>query len=211
MYELFDSLANVILDRSPDELIGAVIVALGLSLAFAGVDFLARRKLGEARMLTVGLMIGANLISMCVAAGYLVHMTRMRSTKATEQARMAATRPYLVLVESTFRAADKNQDGLLSSDEASFAAAEFVRRVDPTGKGMVDPFSLEQSLSLSGFHSGRRPIGGPMPFPPRPGLGQRRGLRPRQDELVQPAGSPSRASSEEHGQSPSGAAEPSDL
>ena len=149
MYDFFDSLANSILDRSPDELIGAVIVALGLSLAFVGLDWLAGRKVRQGRTLMICLMIGANLASMAIAAGYLVHIRRTRGTSASEIAQAVAPRPYLVLVESTFRAADENRDGLISSEEAANAAAEFVRHADPTGKGFVDAASLEQATSLS--------------------------------------------------------------
>lgn len=211
MYDFFDSLTNVIVDRSADELIAAVMVALGLSLAFAGLDFLARRKAHEGRMLMIGLMIGANLCSMAIAAGYLVHLRRSRGALASDRSQAQSVRPYLDLVDSTFREADENRDGLLSSEEAAVAAAEFVRRVDPTGKGMINALSLEQALPHAGFHRGRRPIGGPMPYPPRAGFGHRRSPGPWRDEFVQPAGSPPRANSEETAESPREAPRPSDL
>ena len=44
MADFFVSLGNAVVDRSPDELIGAVIIALALSLAMAGVYCLGRRQ-----------------------------------------------------------------------------------------------------------------------------------------------------------------------
>ena len=160
MYDFFSSLANAVVDRSADELIGAVIVALGISLFFAGLDFVGRRKVRDARMPMIVVMIGANLASMAFAAGYLIHIKHSRSTSAGERTEYASDRPYDVLVESTFRNADRNHDGLLSSEEAAVAAAEFVRNADATGKGLMDPPTLEHAITASGFYRGRRPTSG---------------------------------------------------
>ncbi len=165
MYDFFDALANAIVDRSADELIGAVIVALGLSLAFAGLDFIGRRKVRDARMPMIVLMIGANLISMAVAAGYLVHARRTRAALARENAQGMPFMPNAILVESIFRSADTNHDGLISIEEASVAAGEFVRRADPSGNGMIDVPTLEHMITMAGMLRTRRP----------PGLGRRRG------------------------------------
>ena len=156
MHDFFDALANAIVDRSADELIGAVVFALGLSLAFAGLDFISRRKVREYRMPMIVVMIGANLVSMAFAAGYIVYHRKARgAASATTQTTAARVEP--ILVESIFRAADKNEDGLLSSEEAAVAAAEFVRHADPTGNGSVDGPALEHALPSVGFHRGRRP------------------------------------------------------
>jgi hypothetical protein len=179
MSDFFDALTNVVVDRSADELIGAVMIALGLSLAFAGLDFVSRRKVRDARMPMIVLMIGANLASMAIAAGYLVHARRTRAPSAAERGQSAMVRPDPVLVDSIFRTADKNQDGLLSSDEASFAAAEFVRHADLSGKGAIDAPTLAHALPAVGFTRGRRPAGSLMPIEsPPPGPRSRRGFRP---------------------------------
>jgi hypothetical protein len=157
MHEFFEALANVILDRSADELIGAVIVALGLSFAFAGLDFIARRKVRENRMPMIMVMIGANLASMAFAAGYIVYHRKARVASAAERNQMISLRPESIMAESIFRAADKNADGLLSSEEAAVAAAEFVRRADPTGSGSIDASTLERALQPGWFPRGRRP------------------------------------------------------
>jgi hypothetical protein len=186
MNHFFQSLANVVLDRSADELIGAVLIALCLSLAFAGIDFLARRKNRDGRTLLIGLMIGANLSSMAIAAGYLTHIRRSRATLPVERPQ-AQTRPYVALVDSIFRTADENRDGFLSSEEAATGAAEFVRRADPTGKGLIDPPSLEQAMPSSGSYRGRRPGGAPFGGPQRVEKGPRRGPRAADTSSVEPA------------------------
>jgi hypothetical protein len=157
MHDFFDALANVILDRSADELIGAVIVALGFSLAFTGLDFISRRKVRENRLPMIVAMIGANLASMAFAAGYIVYHRKARVASASERNQMISLRPEPILAESILRAADKNEDGRLSSEEAAVAAAEFVRRADPTGNGSIDASTLEHALPPGGFPRGRRP------------------------------------------------------
>jgi len=157
MQDFLKALGNVIVDRTADELIGAVMFALGLSLAFAGLDFISRRKARENRLPMIVVMIGANLASMAFAAGYIVYHRKARGVSAAERNQMASFRPESVLAESIFRATDKNNDGLLSSEEAAVAAAEFVRRSAPTGNGSIDAPTLERALQPGGFPRGRRP------------------------------------------------------
>jgi hypothetical protein len=72
MAAYFEALENAIVDRSPDELVGAVIIALALSLAFAGLYCLGRRKARDELVSIIALMIVANLVSMAVGAGYVL-------------------------------------------------------------------------------------------------------------------------------------------
>jgi hypothetical protein len=181
MYDFLDSLGNGIVDRSVDELIGAVIVALGVSLAFAGLDFVARRKARDNRLAMIVVMIGANLASMAIAAGYLVHVRKTRSALARERNQVSPPGLDPILVESIFNAADKDRDGLLSSEEASLAAAEFVRRADPMGKGLIDAPILAQALMVAWLHRGRRPPGSSLQRPP-PGGRSRSDSGPRRND-----------------------------
>jgi hypothetical protein len=163
MADYFESLGNAVVDRSPDELVGAVMVALALSLAFAGIYFVGRRKVSGA-MLTpmIALMIVANLTSMAVAAGYLLHVKANGGYLPADKTPGAKGPPGPMLVDFIFQGADSNHDGLLSSEEASLAAAELVRNADPSGKGLIDARTLEHALPGAGFH-GRGPAGHPMP------------------------------------------------
>ena len=58
------------------ELIAAVIIALGLSLAFAGLYSSADARCEMPSMPMIVLMIVANLVSMAVGAGYFAYMGR---------------------------------------------------------------------------------------------------------------------------------------
>jgi hypothetical protein len=181
MYNFFDSLANGIVDRSVDELIGAVIVALGVSVVFAGLDFVARRKARDNRLAMIVVMIGANLASMAIAAGYLVHVRKTRGAPAREKTQVLPPGLDPILVESIFNAADKDRDGLLSSEEASLAAAEFVRGADRMGKGLIDAPTLQEALMVAWMHRGRRPPGSSFQRPP-PGGRSRGESGPRKND-----------------------------
>ena len=168
MSNYLDSLGNAVIDRSPAELIAAVIIALGLSLVLAGLDFLGRRKVRDALMPMIVLLIVANLASMAIAAGYFAYMGRLRGSSW-----MNKTPPGVpgadpgLMARRIFRAADKNRDGLLSTEEASVAAADFVRKVDTSGEGLIDTASLERALPASGIRRGRgMPGRGPFRLPP---------------------------------------------
>ena len=55
--------------------------------------------------------------------------------------------------EAIFRAADLNRDGRITGEEASLAADQFVRRADNSGKGSIDPQSLDHAISTTGIHA----------------------------------------------------------
>jgi hypothetical protein len=171
MADYFESLGNAVVDRSPDELVGAVIIALALSLAFAGIYFIGQRKVSGATLMPMtALLLVANLTSMAVGAGYLLHVKANAGYLTEDKTPRAMGPPGPMLVDLIFRDADTNHDGLLSSEEASQAAAELVRNADPSGKGLVDARALEHALPGAGFH-GPGPAGHPMPpfGPPSPG------------------------------------------
>jgi hypothetical protein len=150
--KFFSALANAVVDRSPDELITAVIVALALSLAMAGLYRIGRKSFRENLMPLVGLMIVANLASMAVGAGYLASISKKtpKAMPGDRHAAMIGTEP--IWTEAIFRAADLNRDGLLTDDEASQAASEFVRKLDASGKRSIDPRSLSHGLRSTEFH-----------------------------------------------------------
>ena len=152
MPQYFVSMGNAVVDRSPDELIGAVIVALALSLAMAGLYCIARRKANENLLPIIGLMIVANLLSMVVGMGYVAH-----ARKAPSGIRPGIPFvPEAALIEAIFETADKNGDGMLSSEEASQGAERFVQGADASGTGLVDPQSLRRAIldaELDRYHT----------------------------------------------------------
>jgi hypothetical protein len=183
-------MGNAIVDRSADELIGAVVIALALSLVMAGVYSVGRRKLSENLMPMIVLMIVANLVSMALGAGYMLHARRavrhvsQNAAPALPPRAIYAGKRDIVLVQTFFRAADTNRDGLLTGEEASRAASELVRQVDTSGKGSIDAQSLDNILQAAVFleDEGRAqhfsPRDGRPPAPPRFGSMRRILLEP---------------------------------
>jgi hypothetical protein len=150
--DFFVSLGNAVVDRSPDELIGAVIVAFALSLAMAGVFCVGRRSARENVMPVIVLVLVANLVSMAVGAGYLAHLRGKRGEQTNGSRQTTVVGHEVMWTEAIFQAADVNRDGRLSSEEASLAAAAFVRRADETGTGAIDARSLCDALVGTSFH-----------------------------------------------------------
>jgi hypothetical protein len=164
--EYLNRLGNAIVDRSPEELIGAVAVALTISLAMAGLYCIGRRKITENLLPMIVLMIVANLVSMAVGMGYF----RVAHKKMGYVERELQRRPpggpggsAEVAARWIFRTADSDHDGRLSEEEASLAAADFVRWMDPSGQGSINLRSLDTALQATMFH-GRDPYHFPRPF-----------------------------------------------
>jgi hypothetical protein len=183
--EYLNLLGNAIVDRSPEELIGAVAIALTISLAMAGIYCIGQRKVTENLLPMIVLMIIANLLSMAVGAGHFQQARKKIGYVENTPIRRPPDGPGGLnefMVEWIFREADRNHDQRISGEEASVAAAEFLRRVDASGKGSIDPRSLDRALQGLMFqgrdpdhpprpfeHTGRRPpeFSGPGPRPDR--------------------------------------------
>ena len=159
MIEYLNLMGNAIVDRSPDELIGAVAIALIIALAMAGLYSIGRRKITENLMPMIVLMIIANLISMAIGVGYFQLAHRRMGYTPHRPVRRLPDGPDGVsefIVQWIFREADRNHDERISGEEASLAAANFVRWADAHGTGSVDPTALDWALKALMFH-GREP------------------------------------------------------
>ncbi len=152
MADYFASMGNAVVDRSPDELIGAIVIALALALAMAGLYSMGRRKVTENLMPMVVLMIVANLVSMTVGAGYLAHARKKHLGVTLPLSLNSPAVSERMLIDAIFRDADEDQDGLLSGEEAAVAADKFVRRNDAEGDGKIDARSLASALLTVEFH-----------------------------------------------------------
>jgi hypothetical protein len=157
--EYLNLLGNAIVDRSPEELIGAVGVALIISLAMAGLYFIGRRKITDNLLPMIVLMMVANLVSMAVGAGYF----RLAHKRMGYVQHEPTSRPPVgpggmteFMMEWIFREADQNHDRRITGEEASIAAANFLRRADASGEGSIDPRTLDKALQGLMFH-GRDP------------------------------------------------------
>jgi hypothetical protein len=207
--EYLNLLGNTIVDRSPDELIGAVAIALTLSLAMAGLYCIGRRKITENLLPMIVLMIVANLLSMAVGAGYFQFARKKKGYVMRESASRPSGDPggsCELLAARIFQEADSNHDRLICRDEASIAAVDFLRRADANGTGSIDPGTLFMALQAV-MYFGRDPDHPPQPFgnprrrPPdfsgpdaRPARSQPRMGSP--SELPRPGTNPSRDPSE---------------
>jgi hypothetical protein len=164
--EYLNLLGNAIVDRSPDELIGAVAIALTISLGMAGLYCIGRRKITENLLPIIALMIVANLLSMAVGAGYF-QLARKKMGYVTRE---AAWRPpggpggsCELLTQRIFQEADRNHDRRISKEEASLAAVELLRRADANGTGSIDPVTLFTVLQAATYY-GRDPDHPPSTF-----------------------------------------------
>jgi hypothetical protein len=180
------SIVDVVVDRSPEELIGCVLTALVLALGLAGLFLLLRRKASDPSTLIICLALGSNLVAMTVAGAYV----RYRLIGGRESnpglpppgARFEHQREFRIttMADRILRAADRDADGFLTADEAASAAAQFVKEADEDGDGQVDEERLRVALwtRMPPAHPG---MGGPPPPPdPARGTGERTGRHSRE-------------------------------
>ena len=163
--EYLNLLGNAIVDRSPDELIGAVAIALTISLGMAGLYCIGRRKITENLLPMIVLMIVANLLSMAVGAGYFQFARKKMGYVTRESAWRPPGGPggsCELLTARIFQEADRNHDRRISKDEASLAAVELLRRADANGTGSIDPITLFTILQAATYY-GRDPDHPPSP------------------------------------------------
>ncbi len=160
MKMLLHSLEEMILDRSAEELIGALLIAFVLAGAGSGIYCLSRRRVSDQFTLMVGLMCAANVIAMAMAASF------MAKTLSTEEFHrpgpihfsfdhalggdigidknqmMLMTQAKLIIAS-----ADKNGDSRLSTDEAAQVAVQLVRDVDQDHVGSIDAQTLSKTVT----------------------------------------------------------------
>jgi hypothetical protein len=184
MREYLQQICDVILDRTAVELLGAIVVALVASLAMSGIYALVRRKVSDATALVAGMVLLASLACMAVSASHIAHARRAamgRLGGPLSRYGPPRDRPMLGPPMESFlslwitKMADTDRDGLVSADEASVAAARFVREAGAEGEEAVNREALTeairqnlfpQSPGTPGGPPGAYPHGGPEGGPP---------------------------------------------
>ncbi|WP_406695084.1 hypothetical protein V5E97_29010 [Singulisphaera sp. Ch08] len=143
------SIVDVILDRSPEELIGGVLLALVLALGLSGLFHLIRRKVSDTSTLIICLALSSNLVAMTVAGAYIRY--KVMEGKPSRRGMMSAGSRLpppgmgesrsMFMASRILEAADRNGDHRLSADEAALLAAQFVKE---SGGGGDEPISEEK-------------------------------------------------------------------
>jgi len=146
-----ESTSDAILNRSPQELIGALLIAAAVAIVVAGLYALGLRKSSPSPSFVGGLGLTAGAVCMALAAGYIEyaetdwtlrsavsHPPPPRSTPGGPG--RAGPSPWGSFGpgwSSGFRfvvAADENRDGRLTPEEV----ARLVRKADTDGDGSVN-------------------------------------------------------------------------
>jgi hypothetical protein len=170
---------DALLGMSPEELIGAIAIAVALSFAMTGVYSLMRRRVRDTSTVITCLILFANVTCMVVTAAYIFGAHRDElppGPSADRRTNWGPPRhggfgvgPGAPLTGHIFAAADANKDGRLAPDEAANAAAQLVREADADKQGAISPEALGEAIS--------RTIGPPPGLMPRIGQAPAPGLR----------------------------------
>lgn len=179
-----ESLSDAVLDRSPEELIGALLIAATAAVVTAGLYALRRGKSNPSPTFVGGLSLAAGVSCMVLAAGYIEYAWTSGSAKFLAPRRWPPGGPGRVTLPPPWNfpgagwssgfhvvvAADENRDGRLTQDEV----ARLVRRADTDGDGAVDFRDIDRLIAgrfrppypPSGFtafgSNGRAGEGGPL-------------------------------------------------
>jgi hypothetical protein len=166
--ELIRSIYDAVVDKSPEELIGAVMVALAMSLTMTGLYALGRRKVSDTLPLVTGLMVVVCVVSMALAAGSALHARRAGFGIAGATAWSPKVGPFppgfrpggppgpvppwfrpggfafgWPPSQSFIKALDADRDGRVTPEEA----ARFVRSADASGRGSADAGEIAKVMS----------------------------------------------------------------
>jgi len=156
-----ESTITAILNRSPEELIGALLLAAAVAIVMAGFYALARRKSSPSPTVVGGLALAAGVACMALAAGYIEYAeTDRNSGSGTVPAAYAVRPPFgpgWAMPPAQFGnsgagwssgfhvvvAADEDGDGRLTVDEL----ARLVLRADTDGDGLVNFRDIDQLIA----------------------------------------------------------------
>jgi hypothetical protein len=168
MGRYLESVSNAVLDRTPQEWIVGLVVALFLALALAGVLLALRRwvKIQDETAPLVGTALVAIFAGMVIAGIYVQLDRRASAGQAAARGpggpggmpgggpggrggggggagggRFATTLAGLI-----FDNADADHDGVITTEEAASAAAKFVHESGSDGKDKLDRDTLANIL-----------------------------------------------------------------
>jgi hypothetical protein len=170
MKDYLESVIDALVERTPQELIAAVIISLVISLVLAGLYRLARRRMSDPLTLVSSLMLLGCTVSMVLAAGYgryRLGIGRVSNVPPSSHERWEPPpQPPELVVQRLVAEADFNNDGVITREEAAQAAESFVRNAETGERGRLDRDSL--SLALRDLLGPHRDGHGPPPGPSSP-------------------------------------------
>lgn len=162
MREFLNFLGDAILDRSADDLIGALVLACFAGVAATSLHRLLQARVPNSGMLLAGLVILVNFACMISAAGYALKADR--DARILKQREVTPTPPGATRSEFSMddeiarrlmKSADSDGDGALSPEEARTAVDAIFVDLPRREDGGVDVPRLSSKI--------RRAF-----FPPRP-------------------------------------------
>jgi hypothetical protein len=155
------SVVDAVLDRTPQELIEAVLVAVAVAFLMAGLYELGRRRSLHSPTFVGSLAFASGVLGMLLAAGYLTHVGPPRGRRRsfatlpplpgwppTEMGRVTppGSRSFPGPAWSSgfhvLMAADENRDGLLNVEEIE----RMVRDADKDGDGSIDSQDIDRLI-----------------------------------------------------------------
>lgn len=157
MRPYLDSVVNTLLERTAEELIVGVFLALLLALAAAGIYSIARRSAKDTAILMAVPVLVMNLAAMVLAAAYIRQERRGTDPVASTSGRPPMVRPRLepgqirdlaaqAIARQVFEAADVDRDGRLSPAESAAASTGFVEEARTEPGGALDFAALRLSI-----------------------------------------------------------------
>jgi hypothetical protein len=166
-----ESVANALVDRSPEQLFGAVMVAAAVAVVMVCVFALLRRSVPPSATLVGGLVLAAGVICMTVTVGYIEYTERILSNRklgtlppafpgwpthgqggSAHSGSPGRATPFRSPGFHVIIPADEDRDGRVTADEL----AHLVRKADANADGSVDVREIDQFIA-SRFRAGSPP------------------------------------------------------
>ena len=147
------SIYDVVLDRSTEEILGAIAISVALSIAVSGLFALLRRKVEDRVLLVIVLLLVVSVTSMGLGAGYigLARDRRLHPGGGNNPEGYPGI-PYgrrPAGIHRMMRRADTNGDNRISREEAAEFARSFIGNLDPSQADSVEFMALSEAISQS--------------------------------------------------------------
>jgi hypothetical protein len=170
MMRFSGSISDAILNRSSEELIGALLIAASVAIVTAGVYALRRKKAPPSATFVGGLVLASGVSCMALVAGYIEYAAGGETSRSRPIAPPLPVWPPIGTARSNSSgpsgfsgagwssglhvvlAADEDHDGRLTPEEV----AHMVRDADTDRDGSVDFRDIDR-LMLSRFRALSRP------------------------------------------------------